>query len=144
MSTELKKIIEKDIKNIEKDLKKRNLTAKSVIQTVMNSLNGIVFYAKDGKSIILYAIGLIYEIVMGFAFNINGLEWILIICMMGILLSVELLNTSIEAACDAITKHYNPLIKIAKDCGSAATFVIFAVLIILNLIIFIPKVLVLF
>ena len=71
MSTELKKIIEKDIKNIEKDLKKRNLTAKSVMQTVMNSLNGIVFYAKDGKSIILYAIGLIYEIVMGFAFNIN-------------------------------------------------------------------------
>ena len=81
---------------------------------------------------------------MYLVFNLNGLEWILIICMMGILLSVELLNTSIEAACDAITKHYNPLIKIAKDCGSAATFVIFSVLIILNLIIFIPKVLVLF
>lgn len=144
MSTELKKIIEKDIKSIEKDLKKRNITPKSVWKTVMNSLNGIVFYAKDGKSIILYMVGLIYEIIMGIIFNINGLEWILIICMMGILLSVELLNTSIEAACDAITKHYNPLIKIAKDCGSAATFVIFFVMIILNLIIFIPKVIVLF
>ena len=110
----------------------------------MNSLNGIVFYAKDGKSIILYMFGLIFEIIMGIVYRINGLEWILIICIMGVLLSVELLNTAIEAACDAITKNYNPLIKIAKDCGSAATFVIFTVAIILNIIIFLPKVLALF
>ena len=125
---------------IKKDLKKRNITPKTVMQTINNSINGIIYYAKDGKSIILYLIGLIFEIVMGFIFSINGLEWILIICIMGILLSVELLNTSIEAACDAITKHYNPLIKIAKDCGSAATFVISLVILILNLIIFIPKI----
>ena len=125
---------------IKKDLKKRNITPKSVIQTIRNSINGIIYYAKDGKSIILYLIGLIFEIIMGFIYNINGLEWILIICIMGILLSVELLNTSIEAACDAITKHYNPLIKIAKDCGSAATFIISLVTCILNLIIFIPKI----
>lgn len=137
MSTELKKIIEKD-------LKKRNITPKSVVQTIKNSINGIICYARDGKSIILYIFGLIFEIIMGFVYKINGLEWILIICMMGILLSVELLNTSIEAACDAISKHYNPLIRIAKDCGSAATFVIFTVIVILNLIIFIPKVMVLF
>ena len=144
MSTELKKILEKDIKKIEKDLKKRNLTPRSVMKTVTNSLSGIRFYAKDGKSIILYIVGLLFEIIMGIIFEINGLEWILIICIMGILLAVELLNTSIEAACDAITKNYNPLIKIAKDCGSAATFVIFTVTVILNLIIFIPKVLILF
>ena len=88
MSTELKKLIEKD-------LKKRNITPKSVMQTFMNSVNGIVCYAKDGKSIILYLVCLIFEIVMGICFNINGLEWILIICIMGILLAVELLNTSI-------------------------------------------------
>lgn len=137
MSTELKD-------KIQKDLRKRNITPKSVLQTTKNSINGILFYAKDGKSIILYLIGLIYEIIMGIVFSINGLEWILIICIMGILLSVEVLNTSIEAACDAITKEYNPLIKIAKDCGSAATFVIIVITVILNLIIFIPKIIALF
>jgi len=137
MSTELKD-------KIQEDLKKRNITPKSVIQTFKNSVSGIVCYARDGKSIILYLVGLIFEIIMGTVFNINGLEWILIICIMGILLAVELLNTSIEAACDAITKHYNPLIKIAKDCGSGATFIIFTVTVILNLIIFIPKIIMLF
>ena len=39
MSTELKS-------KIEEDLKKRNLTPKSVFQTIKNSLNGIVCYAK--------------------------------------------------------------------------------------------------
>ena len=137
MSTELKKIIEKD-------LKKRNITPVSVMQTIKNSLNGIRCYARDGKSIILYIFGFLLEIIMGIVYKINGLEWILIICIMGVLLAVELLNTSIEAACDAISKHYSPLIKISKDCGSAATFVIFIVTVILNLIIFIPKIMMLF
>ena len=64
--------------------------------------------------------------------------------MLGVLLSVELLNTGIERACDAITKEYNPLIKAAKDCGSGATFIIFIVMVILNIIIFYPKVVALF
>lgn len=137
MSTELKS-------KIEEDLKKRNLTPTSVFQTIKNSLNGIRCYAKDGKSILLYIFGVILEVIMGFVYKINGLEWILIICILGIILAVELINTAIEAVCDAVTKKYNPLIKIAKDCGSAATFVICVVAIILNLIIFIPKIIALF
>ena len=137
MSTELKS-------KIEEDLKKRNLTPTSVFQTIKNSLNGIKCYAKDGKSILLYVFGVILEIIMGFVYKINGLEWILIICILGIILAVELINTAIEAVCDAVTKKYNPLIKIAKDCGSAATFVIFVVAIILNIIIFLPKIIALF
>jgi len=129
---------------IQEDLRKRNITPKSVMMTLVNSLNGIKFYIKDGKSIILYLLGFLIQVVLGIIFDIHGLEWILIICIMGVLLAVELLNTSIEAACDAITKDYNPLIKIAKDCGSAATFVIIVITIILNLIIFIPKIVALF
>ena len=137
MSTELKN-------KIEQDLKKRNLTPKSIVQTIMNSLNGIRCYAKDGKSILIYTIGVIIEIIMGFVYRINGLEWILIICILGFILAVELINTAIEATCDAISKEYNPLIKIAKDCGSSATFVITLVAIILNVIIFLPKIIELF
>lgn len=137
MSTELKS-------KIEKDLKKRNLTPKSIFQTIKNSLNGIKCYAKDGKSILLYLFGVIIETIMGFVYNINGLEWILIICILGFILAIELINTAIEATCDAISKEYSPLIKIAKDCGSGATFILCIVAIILNIIIFLPKIIILF
>ena len=129
---------------ITKDIKKRDVTPKSIFETVKNSLNGFRWYAMEGKSIIIYLFGLMIEVIMGFVYHINGLEWILIVCILGIILSVELINTAIEATCDAITKEYNPLIKIAKDCGSAATFIIFIVAIILNIIIFYPKVIALF
>ena len=129
---------------IEKDLKKRDVTPNGIFRTIKNSINGFKSYAKEGKSIIIYSIGVILEIIMGFIYNINGLEWILIICILGVILSVELINTAIEATCDAITKEYSDFIKIAKDCGSAATFVVFTVAIILNIIIFLPKILALF
>lgn len=36
------------------------------------------------------------------------------------LLIVEILNTGLEAACDAISKEFNIDIQLAKDCGSLA------------------------
>ena len=129
---------------IEEDLKKRDVTPKGVFQTIKNSLNGIKSYAKEGKSIVIYLAFVVIETILGFVYEINGLEWVLIISILGITLAVELINTAIENACDAITKDYNPYIKIAKDCGSAATFSIFTVAIILNIIIFLPKIVALF
>ena len=129
---------------LEQSLKVKVLTPNSVFNTIKNSVNGIKYYACDGKSIVLYLLGTLIEILMGYVYNINGLEWILIICILGVLLSVELINTAVESVCDLVSREYNPLIKIAKDCASGATFVIFIVAIILNIIIFLPKVLNLF
>ena len=42
----------------------------------------------------------------------------------GMVLSAELINTAIEAVVDLVTLEIHPLAKIAKDCGSAATFVL--------------------
>lgn len=130
----------KKIRTLKEEFERRNINSKSLMNIIKYSLNGIKSYASDGKSIFIYVVGAILEVLLGFIFRVNGLEWILIICMLGIILAVELLNTAIEATCDAITKDFNPYIKVAKDCGSAATFVIFIVILILNVIIFYPKI----
>lgn len=129
---------------LKEEFERRDLNTKSLMNIVKYSLNGIKTYMEEGKSFILYSFAAILEVIFGFIFKVNGLEWILIICMLGVILSIELLNTGIERACDAITKEYNPLIKAAKDCGSGATFIIFIVMVILNIIIFYPKVVALF
>ncbi len=130
----------KKIKTLKEEFERRDLNVHSIRRVIKNSLEGISSYAKDGKSFIIYVFCSLIEIIAGFAFNVNGLEWILIISMLGIILAIELLNTAVEATCDAITKEFNPYIKVAKDCGSAATFVIFIVTVILNIIIFLPKI----
>ena len=129
---------------INKDLKKINISPNSIFQIIKNALSGLRFYAKDGKSIIIYVACFIIEVILGFVYHIDGKEWILILCILAFILSIELINTAIESVCDLITKDYNIYVKKAKDCACAATFAIFIVAVILNIIIFYPKVVALF
>jgi diacylglycerol kinase (ATP) len=40
-----------------------------------------------------------------------------------VLMLVEVLNTGIEAACDAVSREFNVDIQLAKDCGSLAVLI---------------------
>ena len=54
----------------------------------------------------------------------------LYLAMLGVLLLlliVEVLNTAIEAACNAITREIRDEIRIAKDCGSLAVLLACAI-----------------
>ncbi len=47
----------------------------------------------------------------------------LLIGVLLLLMIVEVLNTGIEAACDAFSREFNVDIQLAKDCGSLAVLV---------------------
>ena len=51
---------------------------------------------------------------------------------------MELINTAIEAAVDLVTLEHHPLAKIAKDCGSAASFIMSLVALVIGLFVFAP------
>lgn len=53
----------------------------------------------------------------------NGIERVLLISCLLLVLLTELLNSAIEAVADRLTQEKHPLIKRAKDAGSAAVFV---------------------
>ena len=56
------------------------------------------------------------------AFFISGDGWMRLALIGSIVLVmvVEVLNTAVEAACDALSREFHADIKIAKDCGSLA------------------------
>lgn len=53
----------------------------------------------------------------------NGIECALMIAALLLVLIVELLNSALEAAVDRISLERHPLIKRAKDMGSAAVMI---------------------
>ncbi len=53
--------------------------------------------------------------------NVAG--FILLLSVIVLIMLVEVLNTAIEAACDALTAEFDANIKIAKDCGSLAVLI---------------------
>ena len=58
----------------------------------------------------------------------SGVERVVLVGPMFIVLTVELLNSAVEAAVDRIGAEHHPLSGIAKELGSAAVFAAFALL----------------
>ena len=51
---------------------------------------------------------------------LDGRAFLMLVGSILLILIVEVLNTGIEAACDAFSREFHADIKIAKDCGSLA------------------------
>lgn len=77
-------------------------------------------------------------IAAGFYFQINTLDWIIITIMIGLVLTLELTNTAIEAIVDSFTPEQHPRAKYAKDIGAAAVLITVITSVVVGLIIFLP------
>ncbi len=119
--------------------KAKMFTFKRVIASAINSVNGLKYAYTNEQSMSLHGVGTIFAIAMSIFLKINFNEWTFILLASVFVLSIELLNTSVEAIVDLITDEYHDLAKIAKDCGSAATFVSTLSYVIICAYIFIPK-----
>ena len=108
------------------------------IRSFKHSVDGIVYSIEEEINIVLIMILSIIALVVGFLLNISTVELCLIVISMGALMASELINCAIEATIDLITLDINPLAKIAKDCGSAASFVMSLVAIAICMFVFGP------
>lgn len=109
-------------------------------------------YAFDGFKVLLKAehnawihIALsIVAIALGFYFDISNIEWSLVVICIGMVISAEIFNTSMEHIANFIQPDKDERIKHIKDLGAAGVFTTAFAALIVGLIIFIPKIIVLF
>lgn len=137
----------KDKKNSDKKFvgkRKQRLGIKAFYDTCMYSLAGIFnyfFHEASSKRVIF---SIIMELILVLTLKASYVQILAFIILLATITAVEMLNTGIEEICDLVCPEYNKAIKIAKDSGSGATFVLSSTLFILNCIIFIPKIIALF
>ena len=112
---------------------------KGILYNFVFSWQGLVYAYKHEKSMWIHAVLSIITIILGLFLNLRGIEWLIIMIVLGAILSIELLNTGIESVVDMITHDYHELAKVAKDTGSAATFVASTIGVVTILSIYIPK-----
>ena len=130
--------------NLKKQNTNKQMGFKRFINSFKNSFDVLKYAYKNEQSLLIHTMGTLFAVILGIIFKITFKEWAVILLALVVVLSVELLNTGIEAAVDLTTTEIHPLAKIAKDCGSAATFVSTFAAIIICLFIFIPYILNLF
>ncbi len=78
-------------------------------------------------------------IIAGFYFNITATEWMFQILAIGLVLSIEGLNTAVEKIADFIHPDYSQRIGFIKDIAAGAVFFAAMAAITIGLIIYLPK-----
>lgn len=82
----------------------------------------------------------IFMTFVGFYFEISPTEWMLQILAIGMVLSIEGLNTAVEEIADFIHPEFHKKIGFIKDVAAGAVFMAAFAAVIIGCIIYIPKI----
>lgn len=116
------------------------MSKKKLINSFKYALNGFRLAYKKEKNLKIHIIIMFLVIILGIIFKISKMEWIICLILFALVISEELINTSIESVVDIIMPQTNPKAKIAKDVAASAVLVTAIFATIIGLIIFVPKI----
>lgn len=109
------------------------------LKSVSFAFKGAVKLITTEHSIMVQFAIAILLIITGFYFHISTTEWMFQTLAIGLVISVESLNTAIEKVADFIHPDYHKRIGFIKDIAAGAVFFSALVALAIGLIIYLPK-----
>ncbi|MCT4628739.1 diacylglycerol kinase [Winogradskyella sp.] len=110
------------------------------LKSVGFAFKGMIILLKTESSIKIQAVIAIVITFAGFYYEISTTEWIAQIAMIGLVMSIEGVNTAVEYIADFIHPEHHPKIGLIKDISAGAVFIASIVAVIIAGIIYIPKI----
>ena len=101
---------------------------------------GFIFAFVNGTRIKNLLALTVLVILAALLLRISTAELVTIVVLCGVMISLELMNTAVEAAVDVASPEYSHLAKIAKDCAAGSVLAMGVASAVVGFIIFIPKV----
>lgn len=102
------------------------------------AFEGIFAGIRKERNMKIHCLAAVCVIIAGVVFQITKMEWCLCFTLFGLIMSLELVNTAVEAVVDLVTEEKKPLAKLAKDTAAGAVLIAAIMAAIAGLIIFIP------
>jgi undecaprenol kinase/diacylglycerol kinase (ATP) len=111
---------------------------KYFFRSVLFALQGIKqFFSRDRNGKIQIVFGAT-AIILGFTVSLSSFQWLLVLFCIGLVISLEMINSAIERYCDLVTTDFHPGVKVIKDVAAGAVLVASIMSLVIGLIIFIP------
>lgn len=110
------------------------------LKSVGYAFKGMVVLIKTESSIKIQLCIAIAITIAGFYFNISKTEWIAQIAMIGLVMSIEGVNTAVEYIADFIHPDHHPKIGLIKDVAAGAVFIASIIATIIAGLIYLPKI----
>ena len=89
-------------------------------RATVNSRNGLAFALRSEQAVREEIFALILALPLAYVIGATPMRSVELVCAVGLVLAVELLNTAIEKLADRLTTEHDPKIGQVKDLGSAA------------------------
>ena len=121
-------------------MKSSNFSNKQRIKSFTYAFNGLRIVFIEEHNARIHLLAAIIAIVLGFVLQINAMEWVAIVFAIAMVLSMEIINTSIENIADFISPEKDDMIKKIKDLSAAAVLITAIATLIVGIIIFAPKI----
>ena len=115
-------------------------TSNNRILSFKYALEGIKEAIKEEPNFKIHLLAGFLVIVAGILLQLSRLEWATILILIGLVISVELTNTALEAAVDSFTSENHPGAKLAKDISAGAVLVAAITSLAVGLVIFLPHI----
>lgn len=108
--------------------------------SIKNCLEGINFVITNESNFKKEIVIGIIALLLSYILKISRIEFIIILIMIALVLTSEIINTSIEKVVDLYTKDYNNLAKIAKDVSAGSVLVMSIFSLLVGATVFLPKI----
>nr|WP_317283770.1 diacylglycerol kinase family protein [uncultured Sellimonas sp.] len=105
------------------------------------AFEGIWTGMKKERNMKIHCCAAAMVVIAGLVVKLTVMEWCICLILCGLVMSLELVNTAVEAAVDLVTEERKPLAKLAKDTAAGAVLISAIIAAIVGLLIFVPHIL---
>ncbi|MGG3444408.1 diacylglycerol kinase [Bacillus cereus] len=102
------------------------------------AIAGIYFCLRHERNMKIHYLAAVIVICCGFYFHITKIEWVVLLIVIGIVMSLEMVNTAIEKTVDLATTDIHPFAKNAKDVAAGSVLLFTIIAVVIGAVIFLP------
>ncbi|HHT28723.1 MULTISPECIES: diacylglycerol kinase family protein [Petrimonas] len=121
-----------------------NSFCKKRIESFKYAFQGVAALFGGTPNAVVHLILAVAAIAMGLIFSISTAEWLAVTIVIGLVLALEAVNSSIEALANHVSKDRSDAIRRVKDLAAAAVLLAASAALAVGLLIFLPKIIELF
>lgn len=119
---------------------KNKFSVKKRLQSFVHAFRGLFDFLSTEHNAWIHITAAFVVIIAGWYFSISIGEWMAVLICIGMVISAEAMNTSIEEICDFISPEKSEKIKKIKDMAAGAVLFVAIIAFIVGCIIFGPKI----
>jgi diacylglycerol kinase len=115
--------------------------SKNFRESLRFALNGLADAWRSERNMRFHVAAAAVVVLLGLYCQFDRFEWLFLLSAIFLVMTMEMLNTSLERVVDLFTDEYHPLARLAKNAAAGAALLAALYAVIVGLVIFLPKIL---